>query len=71
MKTFIPIKQNKIAEKAGISGALLSQILSGKRRPSWRTARGLTAAVPGTTDSLWLEGTIEEMRQAISQQEAP
>ena len=67
MKT---INQKQIAEKAGISSVMLSLILSGQRRAGWKTAKGLTNAT-GIPETIFLEGTPEEIRKAIEQEGAP
>ena len=59
--------QKEIAEKAGISGAMLSMILHSGKRPSWSTAKRLAAAT-GTDPVLWLEGTPNEIKQAITEE---
>jgi len=59
------INQTEIAKRANISSAMVSMILSGKKRPSWTTAKKL-ASVTGTTPVIWLDGTTDEIRQAIS-----
>lgn len=60
--------QIEIANKAQISQQFVSKILSGVRRPSWPTAKKLAGAT-GTSPVLWLEGTPDEIRRAISEQE--
>lgn len=62
MKT---MKQYQIAQCAGVTPGFLSQVLTGKKRPKWPTAKKLASAVPGTTEKLWLEGTPDEIRTAI------
>ena len=54
----------KRALEAGISQGFLSNILCGRRRPHYKTAKKLAAAT-NTDPILWLEGTPEEIRQAI------
>jgi transcriptional regulator with XRE-family HTH domain len=56
--------QTKLASKANVSMAFISQILSGKRRPSWRTAKILAAATR-TKPDLWLEASPEKIRGAL------
>ena len=58
------IKQTEIAETAGVSDALVSLILSGQRRPSWRVAKRLASA-SRTKPELWLEGSPDEIREAL------
>ena len=55
------MNQNEIAKKVGITSSMLSQILSGKKRPKWKTAKCL-AEVTGTKPELWLEGKPEEIK---------
>jgi len=59
------MKQTNIAKKANLADATVSLILSGKRRPSWSTAKRL-AEVTGTSPVLWMEGSPDQIRQAIS-----
>lgn len=56
--------QSEIAKKAKISAAMLSMILSGKKRPSWNTAKSLSM-VTGTSPVLWMEGTPDQIREAV------
>lgn len=58
------IKITEIAKKAGITQGALSNILSGRRRPSWSVAKRL-AQVTNTTPYLWLEGTPDEIKSAL------
>ncbi len=58
------INYTKIAETAGVSKQALSNILNGRRRPSWGTAKRL-AFVTKTNPVLWLEGTPVEIKKAI------
>ena len=58
------INYTKIAETAGVSKQALSNILNGRRRPSWGTAKRL-AFVTNTDPVLWLEGTPVEIKKAI------
>ena len=58
-------KQYKLAENAGISPAMLSLILKGERRPSWKTAKRL-AEVTDTKPELWLDGTPEEIKTVLN-----
>ena len=55
------MNQNEVAKKAEITGSMLSQILSGYKRPKWETAKRL-AKVTGTKPELWLDGTPEEIK---------
>lgn len=58
------IKITEIAEKANITQGALSNILSGRRRPSWSVAKRL-AQVTNTTPYLWLEGAPDEIRSVL------
>jgi len=58
-------KQIEISRAANISQSALSNILNGRRTPSWKAAKRLSLAVPGTTPELWIEGTPEEIRAAL------
>ncbi|MBU4185998.1 MAG: helix-turn-helix domain-containing protein [Proteobacteria bacterium] len=58
------IKITEIAEKANITQGALSNILSGRRRPSWTVAKRL-AQVTYTTPYLWLEGMPDEIKSAL------
>jgi len=53
-----------IAKQAGISQGFLSNILCGRARPHYRTAKKL-GTVTGTDPVLWIEGSVDEMRQSI------
>jgi transcriptional regulator with XRE-family HTH domain len=55
---------SKIAETIGISKQALSNIIHGRRRPSWGTAKKI-ACVTGTDPVLWLEGAPCEIKRAI------
>ena len=57
--------QKQIAIDVGISESFLSQIIKNIRRPSWRTAK-LLAKSTGTDPVLWLDGTTEQIREALA-----
>ena len=57
--------QANIARQIRVSEAFLSQLANGLRRPSWPTAKKL-AKVTDTDPVLWLEGTPEQIKQALS-----
>ncbi len=59
------INQIQIARDSGVSQPMLSQILSGQRRAAWGTAKKL-ALVTGVPEIIWLEGTLEEIWEAIT-----
>jgi len=54
-----------LAKEIGISQGFFSNILCGRRRPHYKTAKKL-AAVTNTDPILWLEGSPEEIKQALS-----
>lgn len=58
------VNQSEIAKKAKISPAMLSMILSGKKRPSWVTAKKLATAT-GTDPVLWIDGSSNQIREAV------
>lgn len=60
------ILQKDLALKIGISDAYLSQILHGHRHVSAATAKKL-AEVTGTSPLLWLYGSLDEIKSAITQ----
>ncbi len=57
--------QKSISDSTGIHPSTLSNIMRGARRPSWKKAK-ILAEVTGTDPVLWLEGTPEQIRQAVS-----
>ena len=59
--------QKQIAEAAELSATMISLILSGNKRPSWSTAKRLAAAT-NTAPVLWLEGSPNEIKKALSQE---
>jgi len=59
------LTDTKIAALAGISQGFFSNILCGRRRPHYKTAKKL-AAVTNTDPILWLEGSPAEIKQALS-----
>lgn len=56
--------QKKLADMAGTSEAHISQILSGKGRPSWALAKRL-GHITGTEPLSWLDDPIEEVRREV------
>ncbi len=60
----IKLNQKTIAKKAGISEPFVSQIVNGKKRPTWTKAKKLADATT-TNPELWLEGTPDQIRDAI------
>ena len=61
MKT---ITQAHIAKSLEISEPFVSLLVNGVKRPSWKRAKQL-AEITGTTPILWLEGSPEEIKQAL------
>lgn len=57
--------QTQIAKKVGVSDAFISNFFKGKRTPSWDTAKKL-AATTGTDPVLWVEGRVQEIKEALS-----
>ncbi|WP_076750479.1 helix-turn-helix transcriptional regulator [Desulfatitalea tepidiphila] len=57
--------QNQVAQAAGTTQPYISNILNGRRRPSWKLAKRL-AQVTCTEPQLWLDGTPDEIRAALS-----
>ena len=51
---------------AGIGPPMLSEILNGNARPSWKTAKRLSSVVTGSTPEQWLEAPPETLRQLVS-----
>jgi hypothetical protein len=46
---------------------MVSQIFLGKKKAGWKSAKRLAAAT-GTDPVLWLEGTPNEIKQAITEE---
>jgi transcriptional regulator with XRE-family HTH domain len=51
-------KQKLISQKAKLSEPCLSNILAGRRRPSWSTAKKLETAT-GIPAVEWIEGRVD------------
>lgn len=62
--------QKQIAEKAGITPAFLNAIIKQGARPAWKTAKRL-ATVTGTNPILWVEGSPQQIIDAIENMEPP
>lgn len=58
------INQTQIAEKSGLHVSTVSNILTGCRRPSWKNAKRLAEAT-NTDPVVWLEGSPDEIKNAI------
>jgi transcriptional regulator with XRE-family HTH domain len=52
------MKQKDLAHKAQITASMVSQILNGKRRPSWSIAQRLELAT-GISAVLWIDGQVD------------
>jgi len=59
------MKQIEIANAAGVSAAFLSNLIATRKRPSWKRAKQL-AEITGTDPVLWLEGSADDIRAALS-----
>jgi transcriptional regulator with XRE-family HTH domain len=59
------LTQTYIANKAGVSQQLVSAIIRGKARPSWKTAK-LLARATDTTPELWLDGSSDQIKAAVA-----
>ncbi|MFA5187408.1 MAG: helix-turn-helix transcriptional regulator [Patescibacteria group bacterium] len=57
-------KQTRFASKMKISEAFLSQILNGKKRPGWQTAKRLAAATR-TKPDLWMDASPERLKDVL------
>ena len=58
------MKQTEIAKAAKTTQPAISNILSGRRRPSWKLAKRLAKATC-TKPVIWLEGSPDEIRKAM------
>jgi len=58
------IRSFQIAKKSNISAGFLSEIINGKKRPSYRIAKKI-AIVVGISPILLLEGTPKQIRAAF------
>lgn len=58
--------QRKLSQLTGLSTGYVSEILSGKKRPTWNTAK-IIAATTGTDPVLWMDGTPEQIRDALQE----
>ncbi|MCP4746435.1 MAG: helix-turn-helix transcriptional regulator [Desulfobacteraceae bacterium] len=56
--------QTEIAKQAKVSQQFISSIFRGKNRPTWKRAKDFAKRF-GTTPTVWLEGTKEEIMAAI------
>ena len=58
--------QQIIVNKSGLSKSLVSEILSGKKRPSWDSAK-ILAAVTDTDPVIWMEGGSDKIKKAVEE----
>lgn len=58
--------QNEIADQIGIKQPTLSNILNGNRGMSWDLAKRFSA-VFGNEPGWWMEGTPDQIREAIKE----
>lgn len=56
--------QKQIAADAKVSTSFVSLFFSGKKRPSWTTAKRL-GAVTGTNPVWWVDGQISKIENVI------
>jgi len=57
--------QTRLAKTINKTDGFISQILSGKRRPSWNVAKDLAAAT-GTTPNFWMDTAPDKLRDFLS-----
>jgi len=56
--------QRDIARQAGIRDATLSDLVRGRIKCSWKTAKKLSV-ITGIEPAFWMDGTTDEIRRAI------
>ena len=61
------ISYTKVAQHAGISRQSITNILAGRRRPSWKVAKRLVAVIPNSSIEQWMEAPTETLRQIIAE----
>ena len=59
------LTQKQLAKAIGKSQQFISLVLSGKRRPHYKTAIALERFT-GISQKMWLEGSPDEIRAAIA-----
>jgi transcriptional regulator with XRE-family HTH domain len=64
MKPTPKIKQKDVARELGIGEAYLSELLNGKRRPSWDIAKRC-ALKTHSSPLVWMEGTKDDIRNLL------
>tara|TARA_B100000614_G_C14501067_1_gene474694 strand:+ start:1063 stop:1278 length:216 start_codon:yes stop_codon:yes gene_type:complete len=60
-------KQRHIGEALGVTQAMVSMLLSGKRSISWPLAQKLAAIFPGKDIVTWKNASPQELRRAFEQ----
>ena len=60
-------KMGKKNGKPALTQSMVSQILTGRKRPRWPMAKKLAMVVPGTTVEMWMEGEPENLRTALKE----
>jgi len=58
------MKQKDIANETGMSRSYICELVSTKKRPSYKTAKKLFRKT-GVLPLVWLEGSSEEIRSAL------
>jgi len=64
------INQTEVARRADITDAFFSEILAGKKNPSWKTAKKLAKVLSWTSPVFWMESTSQERREAFLNKKA-
>jgi hypothetical protein len=59
--------QAKLCRSTGFSAAYFSGIFSGKKRPSWESARDVLAPVTGTSITVWMEKNPDILLKALKE----
>ena len=60
------MKQQTIARKAKITQGYFSKIINRHKSPTWDLAKAL-AEITGTAPCLWLEGSKEDIKNALKE----
>lgn len=60
----VTMKQKDLAKKLNVSDAYLSMLINRQRVPNWNMAKRI-AEITDTTPYLWLEGSSDEIREAL------
>jgi transcriptional regulator with XRE-family HTH domain len=64
METSRKIKQRDVARDLGLKESYLSEMLNGKRRPSWDVAKRC-ALKTQSSPLVWMEGTKDDIRNLL------